>query len=254
LTYTLEVSRRALTSSLLSFAGAHDPKTGLVWGGVVATGGQMWLNFNQGGAFSAWSSAGLQSLTGRNVLTNNRFQLMTGGQWHPVKDENRILSLGLTAMYWNHSRNAGEYTFGHGGYFSPKNTLTLSLPVTYGERYPRFSYVLRGALSVSQSQTQSALYFPTNAAMQAQAVALAPTNFISPVYAGGSSGGRGYSLSGAWEYQLDQPLFVGGQLSIDRSGNYAPNRALLYLRYSLDRPAAQPVYLPPLPVEPSSQF
>lgn len=252
--YSVEGSRRPVTGSLLSYAGTQDPRTGQVWGGVVATGGRLGLSLDKGETFGFWSSFGLHSLTGKNVQTNNRLQLMAGGQWRIINEENRLLSVGLTGMHWRHSQNAGEYTFGHGGYYSPQTYRSLSLPVTYGERYPRFSWVARVAVSTSQSQTQSAAYFPTAPAMQAQAVAAAPVTFVTPVYAGGPGSGRGYSVRGAWEYQVDQQLFVGGQISVERSINYAPNRALFYLRYSLDQPAAQPVYFPPLPVEPTSQF
>jgi tetratricopeptide (TPR) repeat protein len=252
--YSVEVSRRPVTASLLSYAGTRDTNTGQTWGGVVATGGRLGLSLDEGGTFGFWSSLGLHSLTGRNVQTNNRLQLMAGGQWRVINEENRLLSLGLTGMYWHHSRNAGEYTFGHGGYYSPQNYRSLSVPVTYGERYPRFSWVVRAAVSASRSQTQSADYFPTGPAMQAQAVALAPVTFVTPTYAGGPGRGTGYSLRGAFEYQVNKQLFVGGQLAIERSEFYAPNRALFYLRYALDRPAAQPVYFPPLPVEPSSQL
>ncbi|HEX5362849.1 MAG TPA: cellulose synthase subunit BcsC-related outer membrane protein [Gallionella sp.] len=254
LSYSLEASRRPVTSSLLSYAGTRDPRTGQVWGGVVATGGRLGISLDKGEALGFWSSLGLHNLTGRNVLSNQRFQLMAGGQWRIVNEENRLLSLGLTGMYWQHSRNAGEYTFGHGGYYSPQSYRSLSLPVSFGERYPRFSYVLRAAVSASQSQTQAADYYPTDPQLQARAVALTPTNFITPVYAGGPGTGTGYSLKGAWEYQVDPKLFLGGLFSIDRSDNYAPNRALFYLRYSLDQAAAQPVYFQPLPIEPSSQF
>ncbi len=246
LSYSLEASRRPVTGSLLSFAGTRDPKSGQVWGGVVATGGRLGFSLDKGETFGFWSSLGLHKLTGSNVLSNDRLQLMAGGQWRVVNEENRLFALGLGGMYWRHTENAGEYTFGHGGYYSPQSYLSVSLPITYGERFPRFSYELRGAVSVSQSQTQSAAYYPTNALLQLQSGDL--------VYAGGSGSGTGYSLRGSWEYQLGQPLFIGGLLSIERSDYYAPNRALFYLRYSLDRPAAQPVSLPPLPVEPSSQL
>lgn len=252
--YSVEASRRSVTSSLLSYAGTRDPRTGQVWGGVVATGARLGISLDEGGTLGFWSSLGMHSLTGRNVQTNNRIQLMAGGQWRVINEENRLLSVGLTGMYWHHSQNAGEYTFGHGGYYSPQNYRSLSLPVTYGERYPRFSWVVRAAVSTSQSQTQSAAYFATAPLMQAQAVALAPATFVTPVYAGGPGRGKGYSLRGAWEYQVNRKLFVGGQVAIERSEFYAPNRVLFYLRHSIDQPAAQPVYFPPLPVEPSSQF
>lgn len=252
--YSIEASRRPITASILSFAGTKDPNTGNVWGGVVATGGRLGLGLDKGETFGFWSSISWHSLTGRNVQSNRRFQLMAGEQWRVVNEENRKLVLGLTGMYWNFAENAGEYTFGHGGYYSPHNYRSLSLPITYAKRSPRFSYMLRAAISASQSQTKAAPFYPTNSVLQAQAVALTPINYTTPIYSDGSGSGTGYSLKAAWEYQLKPKLFAGGVLALDRSESYAPNQAMFYLRYSLDHAGAQPVFLPPEPVEPSSQF
>lgn len=249
--YSLETSRRPITASLLSFAGTKDPNTGKVWGGVVATGGRLGLSLDAGGTFGFWSSIGLHSLTGRNVLTNQRLQFMAGEQWRVINEGNRRLVIGLTGMYWDFSENAGEYSFGHGGYYSPHNYRSLALPISYMARSPRFSYLLRAAISASRSQTRAGLFYPTDPALQSQAVALGS---VDPTYAAGTSGGRGYSLRAAWEYQATPQLFIGGLFAMDRSDFYAPNQALLYLRYSIDHPGAQPVFLPPEPVEPSSQF
>ncbi len=214
--YSIGASRRPLTSSLLSFAGTRDPATGEIWGGVVASGVNLGLSRFTGDMFGFWSSLGLHSLTGRNVLTNNRFQVMAGGQWRLVNEENRLFSLGLSGRYTHHTQNAGEYTFGHGGYYSPQSSRSVTVSTAYGERYPRFSYVLRGSVSASKSQTQSAPYFPTDSLLQQQAAAIGPT------YGGGSGTvGTGYSLGAAWEYQVYQQMFVGGVLSIDRAEFYA---------------------------------
>lgn len=248
--YSLEASRRPITTSLLSYAGSIDPNTGQVWGGVVATGGRLGLSLDAGKTFGFWSSLGWHNLTGRNVQSNRRFQLMAGEQWRVINEENRRLTLGLTGAYWNLSENAGEYTFGHGGYFSPHTYLSLSLPLTYVKRSPRFSYLLQAAISASRSQTKAADFFPTNSTLQGQAL-LTPT---TPTYTGGSSSGTGYLLRGAWEYQVQPKFFIGGLLAIERSQSYAPNQVLLYIRYSFDHPGAQPVFLPPEPIEPSSQF
>jgi tetratricopeptide (TPR) repeat protein len=252
--YSLEASRRPVTDSLLSFAGSHDPNTGQAWGGVVATGARLGISIDKGGAFGFWSTIGLHNLTGRNVQSNQRVQIMAGEQWRMINEENRKFIVGLTGIFLGFAEDAGEYTFGHGGYYSPNTYRSLSLPVTYTERSPRFSYMLRGSVSASRAQMQDAQYYPTNSSMQAQATALASTSFITPVYTGGSSKSSGYSLTAAWEYQVEPKLFAGGLLSIDRAESYSPNRAMLYLRYSLDHPGAQPVFMPPEPLEPSSQF
>lgn len=244
--YSMDLSRRPITSSLLSFAGAQDPNTGRVWGGVVATGARFGLSKDEGGALGFWSSAGLHQLTGRNVESNTRLQLMAGGYWRMINEENRLLTLGLTAMNWQFSKDAGEYSFGHGGYYSPQGYRSLSVPVTYGERYARLSWVVRGAMSVSRSQFEAAPYFPTDGGMQAQSG--------DRQYTASYGNGHGYSLQGALEYQTSPREFVGGRWEIERSDTYTPNRLLLYWRYSLDGAAARPVNFPPEAVYPTSQY
>ena len=252
LSYSVDISRRPVTGSLLSFAGAKDPRTGTVWGGVVANGIRLGLSKDEGGAFGAWGSLGLHRLTGQNVQDNNRLQLMAGTYWRIINEDNRLLTLGLTAMNWRFSKNAGEYTFGHGGYYSPQDYHSLSLPITYGERYTRFSWMVRAAMSVSASRFDAAPYYPTDSALQAAAEGLG-TGF-DPHYSASGSRGHGYSLHGAWEYQVDPETIVGSRLEVERSDSYTPNRFLLYWRTQFDESLARPVLLPPEAVLPTSQY
>jgi predicted Zn-dependent protease len=248
--YSAEVSRRPITSSLLSYAGARDPRTGIAWGGVVATGIRLGLGHDDGGKYGFWSSFGLHTLTGSNVQSNNRVQLMGGVYWRAINEDNRLLSIGLTGMDWHFSQNSGEYSFGQGGYYSPQTFQYLSIPVTWAKRYARLSYMIRGSVSTSWSQTSSSPYFPTNSALQAQAVA----NGLNAFYSASSGPGSGYSLGGSFEYQLTPQLFAGGVLDIQRSQYYAPNHVMFYVRYAIDHAAAKPVPLQPEPIVPYSQF
>lgn len=244
--YSMDLSRRPITSSLLSYAGAQDPNTGRIWGGVVATGARFGLSKDEGGALGFWSSAGLHQLTGQNVEANTRVQLMAGGYWRVINEDNRLLTLGLTAMNWQFSKDWGEYSFGHGGYYSPQAYRSMSIPVTYGERYARLSWVVRGAMAVSRSRFDAADYFPTDGGMQAASG--------NTQYAASYATGHGYSLQGAFEYQTSPREFVGGRWEIERSDTYTPNRLLLYWRYSLEGAAARPVNFPPEAVYPTSQY
>jgi tetratricopeptide (TPR) repeat protein len=252
--YSVDASRRAVTGSVLSYAGARDPRTGAVWGGVLANGVRFGLSRDDGGSFGAWSSLGLHRLTGRNVQANDRMQLMGGAYWRVINEDDRQLSVGSNLLYWRFSQNAGEYTFGHGGYYSPQRFASLALPVTFGQRTARLSYTIRGALSASRSTTAGADYFPTRPDLQAQADALQAVGGSDAHYTASTGRGVGRSLAAAIEYQLQPKLFVGGRFEIDRSTDYAPNRLLLYFRYDLDRSAARPVALPPEPLTPASQF
>lgn len=255
LSYSVDASRRPVTSSLLSHSGTTDPNTGRTWGGVVATGVRLGLAADSGGEYGAWGSLGLHRLGGRNVLDNDRAQLMAGGYRRLINEEDRQLTVGVTGMHWRHSENAGEFTFGHGGYYSPGKYSSLALPVTYGLRTARTSFAVRASVSVAWSELERAPYFPTDPGLQAQAVALAPVNGIDPWYPA-SDEGRSYgrALGAALEHQLLPGLFVGGRVELERSTNYTPNRFLFYVRLATDRPSARPVAFPPEPVLPSSQY
>lgn len=270
--YSVDLSRRPVTGTVLSYAGAVDPASGRKWGGVTATGGRLGLSRDDGGANGLWASLGLHQLSGKNVQDNNRLQLMGGVYHRLINEDNRQFTVGLTAMHWRHSRNAGEYTFGHGGYYSPATYSSLSLPLSFGQRYTRFSWLVRAAISYSRSTTAAADYFPTDRNYQALATQLAAATpltalpnlsnpaFIGiapgpqPQYTAGSGQGVGRSLHGAWEYQVEPQWFIGGRLEMERAVDYTPNRLLFYFRYNTERSAAQPVALPPLPVQPTSQF
>ena len=247
--YSIDASRRALTSSLLSYAGTRDPNTGRTWGGVVTTGVRLNASRDSGGEYGAWGLAGLYRLSGRNVQDNDKAELMAGAYRRVINEENRQLALGMTGMLWHFSENAGEFTFGHGGYYSPRSYRSLSVPLTYGLRTARTSCFVRGSVSVAGSESRRAPFFPTDAQLQAGAEALSATTGIDPFYSGGSNGrSYGRSLSTAVEHQLAPNVFVGGRMDLERSTNYTPNRFLLYVRFTPDGPAARPVSLPPEPV------
>lgn len=243
--FDLELSRRPLTGSVLSYAGARDPNSGEIWGGVVASGIRLGTGLGNSEKYSLTATLDAHKLTGKNVASNDRARLMAFYSWYFVNEENQRFALGLSGAYWRHSHNLGEYTFGHGGYFSPLDYRSMGVNLNYGERFPRLSYQVRGGISTSTSITDGAVHFPTRSDLQTQSGLL---------YTRSSGRGWGYSLQGSVEYQVAQPFFVGGYFAVDRADSYVPNRAGVYLRYSLGQPAAQPVNFPPLPVEPSSQF
>ncbi|MFP3354326.1 cellulose synthase subunit BcsC-related outer membrane protein, partial [Pseudoalteromonas sp. SIMBA_153] len=56
--WSLTASRRPMSNSLLSFAGARDRPTGVRWGGVTANGGTLGLSWDQGGDNGVWASLG----------------------------------------------------------------------------------------------------------------------------------------------------------------------------------------------------
>ena len=243
---SLELARRPMTSTLLSYAGTRDPVTGSVWGGMVATGGTVGLSLDQGGTFGGWTYYRARSLTGTNVQSNSDNQFMAGLNYRIINETDRQLSSGLTGMLWGFKRNAGEFTYGQGGYYSPQSYRSVTLPLNYAQRFARFSYVLGGSVSTNWSRTDAAPYFPTNAQYQADS--------NNATYSASSGPGSAYSLLGAWEYQVTPSVFVGNRLKLERSPYYAPNSFVLYVRIALDGTAPNPVPLQTQPVIPTSRF
>ncbi len=242
--WSIDLSRRPITSSLLSYAGTTDPNSGRKWGGVNATGLTLGLSHDDGGPWGVWSDFEFHKLSGQHVGSNDRFRLLAGTYYKWLREPDQRVSVSLNGMYWQHQHNLGEYTWGHGGYYSPKQYLSLSTALDWYGRNARWSWDARGSISRSQSKTDRAPYFPTDPALQARAQAISGTTGINPFYKASSGPGTGYSLEGALEYRVNRFLHIGGNLSIERSQDYAPNHGMLYLRLT-DEPDLKRIPMPP---------
>jgi tetratricopeptide (TPR) repeat protein len=251
LDYALEIFRRAQTNSLLSYAGARDPATGAIWGGVVYTGvsGRISHTFDQ---FNTFASAEYGVLRGKNVLDNNRLALRTGVDKDVLRREQMWVNLGLTLTHWRYKENETYYTFGHGGYYSPQSYTSLNLPVEWAGRNGKLSYLVRGSASYAKTDEKSMAVYPTDSALQNIAFGIG-NDLDSRFYAGGPGGGKGYSLRLATEYQLTPHLAIGGHYNMDRTAFYTPNLTFIYLRY-LFQTHSEAVRFPPVAVKPYSRF
>ncbi|HYB50505.1 MAG TPA: cellulose synthase subunit BcsC-related outer membrane protein [Burkholderiaceae bacterium] len=242
-----EISRRVLTASLLSYAGAVDPVSGATWGGVTDTAlvlrGARPLAHGWG--LSASLSAGVA--TGRNVQSNPNVELRAAADRDWVRRPNFVFNAGLAASYWHYQYNEDFYTYGQGGYYSPQQYVSFGVPAEAQGRRGALSYDLRVVPSWAWSYLQTAPYYPTDASLQERAG--------NPVYTSGtgSGGGPAASLRAALEYRSSAHWSVGGWLDIDRSAYYAPNQVMVYLRYWID-PQTGPVAFPPRGVQPISRF
>lgn len=112
--YTVNVHRRPISSSLLSFGGQKDSSshTGATWGGVRADGGGLSLSYDRGEAHGIWSSLGADSLTGKNVADNWRVRWMTGYYYKVINENNRRVTVGLNNMIWHYDKDLSGYTLG----------------------------------------------------------------------------------------------------------------------------------------------
>jgi len=241
--YSLEATRRPLTGTLLSYAGTEDPISHAAWGGVVATGvgGRMARDF---GPYSTSVSASVASLTGQNVADNSRLRWRVAGDHHVFKDPQQVVNVGLALSGQQHEKDLSGYTWGHGGYYSPTRNVSLSLPVEWSGRKGPLTWLLKASVSVSDSYSNAADYYPTNAAYQQSS---------GKVYRAGGSTGTGWATSGVLEYQVTRQLAIGAQLEREEADYYAPLNMLFYARFLLD-PVREPLVNRPRPVQAYSQF
>lgn len=234
MTLTVDASRRALTDSLLAFAGTKDERTGRVWGGVRATGVRAQLGWEQADV-GVYGYGSLHALNGERVASNSRFELGAGSFWQAQRLADSQIDVGMNLGYQHHRRNLSGYTWGHGGYFSPQHLLSLTVPVNWIGRSGRLSWGLQGSAGLQSSREDAAPYFPTDAAAQSALESLVAQQRVASAYYGArSDSGLVLNLGGAMEYQLTRNLDIGTRLGLERAAQYTQGSGSIYLRLSLE--------------------
>jgi predicted Zn-dependent protease len=241
-TYGADVSRRAVTDSVVSFAGARDSRTGETWGGVTSTGAtvSLGLHYADNGFYAR---GGWHGQDGHNVASNSSLEGTAGAYVHLIRQPNRLLTTGLNLTSFSYDRNQGNYTYGSGGYFSPQRFVALSVPMSYAERQGRFSYQVKGSLGV-QNIRQDAVPFYADPVRQANAAA---ANGGTATFPGQSKTGLGYGVAAGAEYQIGRQWFLGGNVGIDNARDYRQLTGGVYLRYAIEEQNGQ-MSLPVLPL------
>ncbi|MGB9095103.1 cellulose biosynthesis protein BcsC [Erwinia sp.] len=243
---SLTASRRPISSSLLSYAGAKDPNlaSGKTWGGVVATGGAIGLSYDQGNANGVWADLSAHQITGENVEDNSRERLMAGYYYKVINENNRRATLGLNGMLWHYAKDLSDYSLGQGGYYSPQSYSSLSVPVTYRQRTENWSYDLGGSVSWSHSKTSGQPRYPLDFG------ALTRDN---PQSSDSSSNGFGYTLRAVVERRLTAHWTLGAGVDIQQAKDYTPSHGLIYARYSMAGWEGD-LDMPPEPLSPYADF
>ncbi len=245
--WTAMVSRRPISSSMLSYAGAKDPHTGITWGGVRATGVSLGVSYDQGKAHGLWGDISAHQLTGKNVADNSRERLMGGYYYKVINEDNRRATLGLNSMLWHYQKDLSGYTLGQGGYYSPQQYFSLAVPVNYRQRTDNWSWEVGGSVSWSRSSTKDQKRYPLPG--------LLSSNFADKdaIEQGSSSSGFGYTAQALIERRVSSHWTVGAAIDIQQAKDYTPSHYLLYVRYSLAGWQGD-LDMPPRPLVPYADF
>lgn len=250
--YNLNLSRRAMVDSLVSFAGAKDERSGVEWGAVTANGLRAQASYDNQ-RFGAYAYAGWAKLLGNNVEDNDRVELGSGIYWYLVNNQDARLTGGLSLSASSYENNQSFFTYGHGGYFSPQNFFSLGVPVSWAQRGANWSYQVQGSVGLQHIEQDGAPYYRDKGAQAAleSLAAIYTANsadgrVINTRYESQSKTGIGYSLGASGEYRLGDGFFFGGTLGVDNARDYRQFTGGLYLRYLFDDAGGAM----PLPVSP----
>lgn len=226
--------RRAVTDSLLSYAGVEDPATGDRWGGVTRTGGRLGLTFDNG-PLGLYGDLGFYHYDGHNVADNQSVEASLGGYLRPIREDGRELKTGVNVRYMSFDENLSKFTYGHGGYFSPQDYVSLSFPIEYSEDYRRWTWSATFAPGFQSYSSDAAAFFPTLAEEQFWMEILASSGVIdSAYYAAESESGFGINLGAGLDYRLSPGLKLGTRLGYDTFGDYSETKASVNLNYTLE--------------------
>ncbi|MFW3174746.1 tetratricopeptide repeat protein [Xanthomonas phaseoli] len=242
--WSAEASRRAVTDSVLSFAGAQDGRSGREWGGVTSTGLSLSATADNG-LLGGYANLAAHRLQGNNVADNDHRQVDLGFYVHALETEHQSLTAGVNLTTMQYDKNLSGFTYGHGGYFSPKEYVDLGFPVHWSGRTAgqTVNWKVDASVGVQHFSTDASPYFPTDPTLQQAAYDAASlaallglvNRYTDPVYAGESRTGVSYNLSGAAEWQVAPQLFLGGRLTFNNARDYNQFSSNLYLRFVMDR-------------------
>jgi Tfp pilus assembly protein PilF len=224
--------RRAVTDSLVAYAGAYDPGTGLTWGGVTRTRVHAQLEFSPGQA-NFYAGGGYDWLQGQNVLSNNEVELGAGGSYPVYKTPSDEVRVGLNLVYFGYRNNQDHFTLGYGGYFSPQDYVAAIVPVTWTATRGSLTYTLGGSLGLQTFNANGGAIFPNDAALQQLVGQYASLDTsVQGSYASQNVSGVVGGLNGSFEYHLTPELQVGGSAAYQKSADWNEADVMAFARYT----------------------
>lgn len=227
------VERKPVTDSVVSYAGTRDPVTGERWGQVMRTGGGAGFSYDRAGN-GVYGEVAYNRYRGTNVRNNHGIEANVGGYLRLIKGPRSQLTGGINANYQTYDNNQNYFTYGHGGYFSPQNFLSIGFPINYALETDRLDIkanVTPGFQSFSQEETP---LYPIDPALQARLDALKVENSdVRASYDSLSRTGFAILAGGEAYYKVSPNTQVGGNVSFTSFGQYEEFRSLIGIRQAI---------------------
>jgi len=223
--------RRAVTESLLSYAGTTDPYSGKKWGGVTKSSGKIGVESTQG-PWNLYAMGGAGVLNGQGVENNFYYEAGTGATYPVWKYDRQEIRLGLDLHYTAYDKNLSNFTYGQGGYFSPQRYITALIPVSFKDAFGRnLTYELDGSAGYAVTNEKAVVYFPTSAKLQSELEALTGDSFLNTSDPRTRTSGIIGGVSGHIDYRVSPNFTIGARGSFQNAGTYQQFGAALYGHY-----------------------
>ncbi|MCA2015147.1 BCSC C-terminal domain-containing protein [Vibrio tritonius] len=234
-TFSITGERRSVKDSLLSYVGVKDDFSGKYWGQVTKNGFNVQLGYDNSDA-GYYANAGAWKYLGNSVEDNESIEIGGGFYYRPYHFDDRSVQIGLDLRYKDFSHNLSYYSYGHGGYFSPQNYVSFSVPVDYQYTRDKMTFNLGGSIGYQSYSEEEAAYFPGHASLQSQLESYVDSGYSEEAYySAKSTAGLGFNIRASIEYQLQSDLVLQAKVGYDTFRDYNESIALLMLRSSFGR-------------------
>jgi tetratricopeptide (TPR) repeat protein len=224
---TLLGTRDSIKDSLLSYAGAHDPATGVRWGGVVSN--TVTSRFNSGPSsnlfyktIGEYASVSASFIQGLNVPNNWSAAGNAGLYWQAVQG----LTLGINATGMHYDRNLNFFSFGQGGYFSPQQYYLASVPISWYSHKPRFEYLVKFSGGMQYLQQDASPFYPVS---QHSAIV------SHGIYPSTSSTTPNYDADIRMGYRISPHLYLDAYATANNARDYYAQSVGFTLKFMIDR-------------------
>ncbi|TCV95579.1 cellulose synthase subunit BcsC-related outer membrane protein [Biostraticola tofi] len=225
--------RRAVTDSLLSYVGTLDRLSGKRWGQVTKNGGSIQYAYDDGDA-GLYAGIGGYSYLGENVPGNTGITSSAGFYVRPYRDTNSEVKTGINVTFMDYSKNLSYYSLGQGGYFSPQNYISVSLPLDYTQKYDDWNLTVGGSVGYQSYSQDKSAFFPNNPDLQADMERMVARGYAESAYYDASSqNGVSYNVHANGSYQINPRMSIGGQVGYDTFGDYSESTAQVFFKYLL---------------------
>lgn len=219
--------RDSVKDSLLSYAGARDPGTGIRWGGVVANTGTVRFDSAPSSnvrykTIGEYASGSYSFIQGLHVPDNWSATVNGGLFWQILQG----LTVGVNANAMHYDKNLKYFSFGQGGYFSPQQYYLASIPISWYSRHPRFEYQVKFSGGVQYLHEDASVFYPASPGS---------ANVTQGTYASDSSTAANYDADIRMGYRVSPHLYLDMFATANNARDYYTQSAGFSLKFTMDR-------------------